>query len=150
MFVAPTPYDAGHPKAIAVYCSDGRFTQAVEELLHHLGHARLDTLTMPGGPALLNAWTASILETDQISRAVSFLIRGHALDHVVLLAHAGCGYYRQKFPGRPTADVRKAQLDDLRTAARTIRGVRSGLEIALYYATPENGRVRFDPVTETL
>ena len=67
MFLSITPYEPRHPKALAVYCSDGRFTQAVEELCHHLGHERLDTLTMPGGPALLNPWTASILEADQVT-----------------------------------------------------------------------------------
>ena len=42
-------FEATHPEALAVYCSDGRFTDAVEELLHHLGYTRLDTLTLPGG-----------------------------------------------------------------------------------------------------
>ena len=45
-------YDAAYPDALAVYCSDGRFTRAVDELLAKLGHPRLDTLTIPGGPGL--------------------------------------------------------------------------------------------------
>jgi hypothetical protein len=147
-FLSDTPYDAGHPRALAVYCSDGRFTQAVEDLLRHLGHARLDTMTMPGGPGLFNTWEASLLEADQARRAAQFLIRGHGIEHVVLLAHAGCGYYRQKYPGRPPAQMRKSQEDDLRVAAREIAKTRAGLRIALYYASAEGGRVRFDPVTE--
>jgi hypothetical protein len=146
-FVAPTPYQPTHPKALAIYCSDGRFTQAVEELLHHLGHPRLDTLTVPGGPGLLNPWTASLLESDQIKRAAQFLIRGHALDHVVLLAHAGCGYYRQKYPGRPTAELRKSQVEDLRIAARAIHATRSGIKVDLYYAVNDEGSVRFEEVS---
>ena len=49
-FQSSTPYEPSHPKALAIYCSDGRFTQPVEDLLHSLGHARLDTCTLPGGP----------------------------------------------------------------------------------------------------
>lgn len=148
MFVSQGLYETGHPKALAIYCSDGRFTNAVEELLHHLGHARLDTLTMPGGPALLNPWTASILDADQVNRASQFLIKAHSIDHVVLLSHEGCGYYRQKLPGRPTADIRQSQVDDLRVAARAVRAARSSMRVELYHAIPHGGRVRFEPITE--
>jgi hypothetical protein len=75
-FVSAARYDASHPRALAVYCSDGRFTQAIEDLLRHLGHDRLDTLTLPGGPGLLNLWAGSLLEADQMERAARFLIRG--------------------------------------------------------------------------
>jgi hypothetical protein len=148
MFVSQGLYDAGHPRALAIYCSDGRFTNAVEELLHHLGHARLDTLTMPGGPALLNPWAASLLEADQVSRASQFLMKAHSIDHVVLLSHEGCGYYRQKLPGRPAADLRQHQLDDLRVAARAVPTARGGVRVELYHATPHEGRVRFQPIPE--
>jgi hypothetical protein len=147
-YVSTAPFDAAHPKALAVYCSDGRFTQPVEDLLHHLGHGRFDTLTMPGGPGLLNLWAGSLLEADQVERAARFLIQGHAIDHAVLMAHAGCGYYRQRHPGRPAADVKQSQLDDLRVAARAVRAARPGLRVVLYYASPEGNRVRFEPVEE--
>ena len=120
----------------------------MEELFHHLGHARLDTLTMPGGPALLNPWAASILESDQVSRASQFLMKAHNIDHVVLLSHEGCGYYRQKLPGRPAADIRQSQVDDLRVAARAVRAARSGVRVVLYHAIPHDGRVRFEPISE--
>ena len=145
-FVSTTPYDASHPRALAVYCSDGRFTQAVEELLKHLGHARLDTLTMPGGPGLLNLWASSVLEADQVERAARFLIRAHAIEHVVLLAHAGCGYYRQRSPGRPPGETKQSQLEDLQVAGRALRSARPGLTIELFYASIDGARVRFDPV----
>jgi hypothetical protein len=148
MFISHSPYEASHPKALAIYCSDGRFTNAVEELLHHLGHARLDTLTMPGGPALLNPWAASLLESDQIQRASQFLIRAHTIEHVVLLSHEGCGYYRQKLPGRPAADIRASQTEDLRVAAKAVRSTRAGIRVVLYHATPHEGNVRFHPITE--
>jgi hypothetical protein len=139
-YVSAVPFDAAHPRALAVYCSDGRFTQPVEDLLRHLGHDRLDTLTLPGGPGLLNFWAGSLLEADQLERAARFLIRGHGIDHAVLLAHAGCGYYRQRFPGRPAAEVKASQLEDLRVAGRSVRAARPGLQVALYYASPEADR----------
>jgi hypothetical protein len=145
-FVSPTPFDASHPSALAVYCSDGRFTQAVEDLLHHLGHARLDTLTLPGGPGLLNFWAGSLLEADQIEKAARFLIRGHSIEHVVLLAHAGCGYYRQRHPGRPPAEVKAVQIEDLRVAGKALRGARAGIEVLMFYAASEAAQVRFEPV----
>jgi len=148
MFISQGLYEHGHPSALAIYCSDGRFTSAVEELLHHLGHARLDTLTMPGGPALLNPWAASILDADQVTRASQFLIKAHSIDHVVLLSHETCGYYRQKLPGRPAADVRQSQVDDLRIAARAVRAGRANMRVALYHASPHEGRVSFQSISE--
>ena len=58
------PFDASHPKALAIYCSDGRFTSAVEVLLEAVGHDRLDTMTLPGGPALLCTSAANLSEVD--------------------------------------------------------------------------------------
>jgi hypothetical protein len=148
-FVSAAPYEASHPRALAVYCSDGRFTQAIEDLLRHLGHDRLDTLTLPGGPGLLNLWAGSLLEADQMERAARFLIRGHAIEHVVLLAHAGCGYYRQRFPGRAASETRLSQLEDLQVAAGSLRSARPGITVELFYASVEGSRVRFDPVSAT-
>jgi carbonic anhydrase len=145
-FAAKTPFEQKHPSALAIYCSDGRFTQAVEELLAHLGHARLDTLTVPGGAALLNAWTSSLLDSDHVARAAKFLITGHDISHVVLVAHAGCGYYRQRYPGE--RDVKRHQLSDLRAAATALGRVRASLQVATYYAVPDGARVRFERVTQ--
>ncbi|MFO0586006.1 MAG: carbonic anhydrase [Polyangiaceae bacterium] len=143
-FVAEAAYEAHHPSALAVYCSDGRFTQAVEELLGSLGHARLDTLTIPGGAALLNAWTASVLDADHVQRAARFLITGHGIREVVLVAHAGCGYYRARHPNEK--DLKAYQITDLRAAAGELRRTRSGLEVKAFYAMPRDGRVTFEAI----
>ena len=95
---AKTPFDAKHPDALAMYCSDGRFTEAIEELLHGLGHARLDTLTVPGGPALLDLTSSNLGAVDVMREAATFLIQGHRIKRVVLLGHEGCGYYKARFP----------------------------------------------------
>lgn len=143
-FVSKASFERTHPQALAIYCSDGRFTNAVEELLAHLGHPRLDTLTLPGGGALLNAWSASVLDSDHTHRAAKFLIVGHDIRHVVLVAHAGCGYYRQRHPGE--RDLRSLQVADLRAATSALLRSRGTLEVRSFYATPEGERVIFEPL----
>lgn len=65
-FVASAPFSEEHPKALAVYCSDGRFTEAVEDLLASVGNRRIDTLTIPGGAALLHFWSAASSAREQL------------------------------------------------------------------------------------
>ena len=141
---AKTPFDAKHPDALAMYCSDGRFTEAIEELLHGLGHARLDTLTIPGGPALLDLTSSNLGAVDVMREAATFLIRGHKIKRVVLLGHEGCGYYRARFPYESPDAMRRRQLDDLRQAARWVSANHDDLTVAVYFATPEENRLRFD------
>lgn len=147
-FEADTPYHHEHPSALAIYCSDGRFTRAVEELLREVGHERLDTLTMPGGPALLNQLSASYAEADAVKKAAGFLIHGHAIIEVVLLAHAGCGYSRARRAHDTPEQIKARQLEDLRVAARTLRKVEPALAVRLYYADAVGARVRFEPVAD--
>lgn len=143
---ATHPFDAKHPHALAMYCSDGRFTEAIEELLRGLGHARLDTLTIPGGPALLDLTSSGLGAVDVMRDAASFLIRGHAITQVVLLGHEGCGYYKARYAYESTEAMRRRQLSDLRQAAHWVRGAHQGLAVATYFAIPEGSRVRFDEV----
>ena len=144
--VVALSFDPKHPQAIAVYCSDGRFTRAVEELLEGLGHARIDTLTMPGGPALLDLTSAMPSDRDAVGRAVRFLIRGHELREVVLVAHEGCGYYRARHPTRSKEAIREVQLADLRSAATILRLEHPQISVSAYLAQIADGHVRFAPV----
>ena len=100
-------FDPRHPSALAVYCSDGRFTRAVEALLRRLGHDRLDTMTLPGGPALLNHGPADLSEVFIFSRATRFLIDAHKIKHAVLLAHQNCGFYQARFGRLNEERIRK-------------------------------------------
>ena len=143
---AKTPFDAKHPDALAMYCSDGRFTEAIEELLHGLGHARLDTLTIPGGPALLDLTSSNLGAVDVMREAATFLIRGHRIKRVVLLGHEGCGYYKARFPYESPDAMRRRQLDDIRQAARWVSANHGELTVTSYFATPEDERLRFDEI----
>nr|HEX4318557.1 carbonic anhydrase [Kofleriaceae bacterium] len=146
-FVSRTPYVAEHPAALALYCSDGRFTEPVEELLRHVGHARLDTLTVPGGPGLLNPLTASYGDLDSTKRGASFLIEAHAIRDVFLIAHAGCGYYKKKLGATKTAEqIVVVQRKDLEVAAAALERAHPMLRAHMYFARLADGRVAFDAV----
>lgn len=143
-YVAQAAFDPQHPTALTVYCSDGRFTDAIEELLHQLGHPRLDTMTLPGGAALFELTTADFSGLEAARSAATFLVKGHAIRSVVLLAHEGCGYYKTRNPHDEPRRVMEKQVADLRSAAKWFRSL--GVEVRLYYARVEEGRVVFHPV----
>ncbi len=144
--MASKPFEPRHPEAMAVYCSDGRFTDAVEELLHGLGFPRLDTLTVPGGPGLLDLASASFSELEATRRAATFLIRGHRIKQVMLLAHAGCGYYATRYPLDRKEQIVETQLTDLRVAGRWVKSSHDGVNVHLYYAAIADGRIHFNPI----
>jgi carbonic anhydrase len=139
-------FEASHPSALALYCSDGRFTRAVEALLRKLGHERIDTMTLPGGPALLCTTGANLLEVDTVSRAAQFLIQAHQIVRVVLIAHEGCGYYRYRYPRAPATQIEKHQHEHLALAAKTLTRRHPQVSVQGYYARVADGRVGF---TET-
>lgn len=145
-FASRAPFAAAYPSSLAVYCSDGRFTEAVEDLLKHLGHARLDTLTIPGGAGLLELTSASASAAETVRQSVGFLITAHHIDTVVLVAHAGCGYYKNRLPYDSPASLERRQLSDLRTAAKWLVGEHPKLRVHRYFARPSDGHVAFEPV----
>ena len=140
------PFDASHPPVLAIYCSDGRFTNAVESLARAAGHDRVDTLTLPGGPALLCPAAANLSEVDTVSRAAQFLIEGHKTQHLVLVAHQGCGYYRKRYPRLPDAHIEKHQLDHLAVASKALARKYPELHIERYYARVDQGMIELHPV----
>ncbi len=145
-FQSRAAFNTEHPTALAIYCSDGRFTDAVEELLHAMGHARLDTLTMPGGPALLHPFSARLIEHEAVLGASRFLIQGHGITHAVLIAHAGCGYYRARYAGEEVERLERRQVEDLRGAREKLLAERAAMKVDLFFARPIGG-VRFDAVS---
>ncbi len=143
-FTAKVAYEHEHPDVLAVYCSDGRFTEPVEELAQHLGHERIDTLTLPGGPGLLNRWSADYLESDMVTRAAHFLIRGHHIQEVLLLAHAGCGYYQTRHGALGPEFIAEQQLKDLDVASEELRKAHPGLVVHKYFVHPQGEKIVFE------
>jgi hypothetical protein len=129
---------------LAVYCPTG--ASPPRSTLLDTGHPRLDTLTIPGGPGLLNHKTSGYSDCDTFSRSAEFLIREHHITTVVLLAHDGCGFYGRKFPDLTPEQVRKRQHDDLRLAERELLETHPRLRVEAFVAVPSGEHVRFDPV----
>ena len=145
-FVAKMAYEATHPDVLAIYCSDGRFTEPVEELAQHLGHERIDTITLPGGPGLINRWSADYKESDMVTRAAHFLIEGHHIREVLLLAHASCGYYQKRHGALGAEFIAEQQLKDLEAAAEELRKAHPGIVVHKYFVRPHGAKIVFEPL----
>lgn len=141
------PYVHEHPTTLALYCSDGRFTRAVEKLADSLGEPRVDALCLPGGPGLLDDWTSSsVLETALVADAAGFLISGHGTRLVLLVAHEGCGFYARRYPDLDMGQRRERQEDDLRRAVRRLHATHPNVSVQAFYAVVKGTMVGFDPV----
>src|SRR6266508_5025109 len=82
-------------RAMAIYCSDGRWGAAFDEFCHEqLGVPRYDRFAVPGGPAWLTMRHVSLLTPYTAARdQLHFLVQAHQLERIVLIAHYGCAYY---------------------------------------------------------
>jgi hypothetical protein len=139
-------FESSHPDTLAIYCSDGRFTDAVEALVRSLGHPRLDTMTLPGGPGLFELTHSDFAALETVRRAATFLVRGHAIKHVLLVAHEGCGYYRARNLGRGPGQIAAQQIADLRAAAIWFHRTHADVSVALFFAHVVEGRLSFEPI----
>ena len=140
-------FDPTHPSTLAIYCSDGRFTHSIEDYCEDQGHERVDTMTLPGGPALLVSGTADLSEVHVFSRAAHFLIEAHAIKHVFLFAHAGCGFYRARCGRLADEAIRRLQLDHLLAAHAGLRRHFPALAVSCCYAAPDGDAVAFADIT---
>lgn len=146
-FVSPTAYDVQRIGAAAVCCSDGRLGDQTDEFLHQgLGLPRYDRVSCPGGPVALAGRLLAFWECRGVEDQLRLLIRLHDLRRVVLVAHDGCGYYRDRL-GVPAAEVEQQQRLDLERAAATVSHYADGLAIETFYARRDGDRVRFEPVS---
>ena len=137
-----TSYEETHPDVLAIYCSDGRFTRAVEELARQLGDSRVDAMCLPGGPGLFDIWSSSPLEARLMDDAAEFLVVGHRTRKVLLVAHEGCGFYLRRYTGLTPEARRARQEEDVLHAAVRLRERHAGVDVLTYFATPEGSSPR--------
>jgi len=140
------PYDSTRIGAAAVYCSDGRFGEQVDELLFKtLKLPRYDRLAVPGGAACLAGHFAAYREEEGVSEQLRFLLNVHEIRQVVLIAHEGCAYYTQWLHVPPT-QLEARQHKDLAKAIRHVK--RFGIDIAVsaYFARRQGTVVAFERV----
>jgi hypothetical protein len=136
----------GKLDALAIYCSDGRWTTAFDEFCHrHLQTTRYDRWTVPGGPS----WVALAVEDAELRHAVrvqlDFLVLVHELERVVLITHHGCAWYGHLLQGSPD-ECLPAQAEDMASAATALRGWYPGLRVEAYLAMRRQDWVSFHPL----
>jgi hypothetical protein len=142
-YQSPIPFDAQRVGAAAVYCSDGRFGEQMDEFLHQsLGLPKYDRVAVPGGAACLAGHMMVHHEAAAMDRQLSFLITSHALSKVVLIAHQNCGFYKGMWIG--TTPLEQQQLTDLQKAADQIHAHHPRVEVEAYFARTIETTVHFE------
>src|SRR5262249_12215305 len=137
------PYEDARIHAAAVYCSDGRIGEQIDDFLHNgLGLPRYDRVAVPGGPACLSGRLMAFWEARGVEDQLRFLARVHGLSRVVLIAHEGCAYYAQRL-GIPAAAAPAAQREDLFRASRLVESL-AGVRAEPYVARLAGAVVRFE------
>ncbi len=144
-YTSPTPFDAERIGAAAVYCSDGRYGDQMDEFLHKaLGLPRYDRVAAPGGPACIAGHSVAIRDQGAMEKQLRFLISAHDLRRIILIAHQDCGFYKHlKLWGKTTEEQQRA---DMARAADVVRGCGDGLLVEAHFARKVDGRVRFERV----
>ena len=143
---SPIPFDPQRIGAAAVYCSDGRFGEQVDDLLFNtLNLPRYDRLVVPGGAACLAGHFNTYREEEGVAQQLKFLLKVHAVRQVILIAHQDCAYYTQ-WLNIPAMQLEARQREDLGKAVRHVRRFGKDLDVSAYYARREGDRVSFEPV----
>lgn len=148
-YTAKVPFREEYPDTFALHCSDGRFTDAVHALVTGQGHVTYDTMAMPGGAALLDMSSASIVEVEATRGGTTFLLVAHKIKHAYLIGHTGCGFYKKRYAGQSHERILDRQLRDLKAAAGWMQRSHPLVQIHAYLANPEKTHVVFTPVDIT-
>jgi hypothetical protein len=147
LFVSSQPFEGERIAAAAIYCSDGRWGEQMDEFLQvGLGLPRYDRVAIPGGAACLAGHVQGFHDKLSLEGQLSFLIREHGLHKIVLIAHEGCAYYKDIWTGGRS--VIEQQAEDLKRAARYIQSWNDRLEISTYFARKVDGKVAFERWSE--
>jgi hypothetical protein len=138
------PWADERARSLAVYCSDGRLAEHVDELLgKRLDLARCDRLAVPGGPAVLVEHAPCFFEMQGLTRQLQFLVQANQLRRILLIAHEGCAYYQEHLRVAPQ-DVEANQRKDLQEAAGRVQQLFPGLSVHAMLARVHGERVRFE------
>ncbi len=143
LFTSSEPYKSQRIGAAALYCSDGRLGDHIDEFLHQgLGLPRYDRLTCPGGPVALADRMFALWDTRGVEEQLRFLVTAHSLEQVVLLGHQDCAYYRVRI-GLAGDEAAAAQRQDLKRAATLIQHMSPAIVVSAYFVELSGERVQF-------
>jgi hypothetical protein len=146
VFTSREPFDLERIGAAAVYCSDGRFGEQIDEFVQvALGLPRYDRVVMPGGPACLAGHFSVYFEQQSVRRNLAFLIEAHGLTRVLLIAHQDCAYYTHRLKV-PLDKLEPAQRADLEKAASFVASIDASLQVETYFARKASGGIQFEVV----
>jgi hypothetical protein len=146
MYISPTPYQGERIYAAAMYCSDGRIGEQIDDFLHHgAGFPRYDRLVCPGGPVALSGRLLALWDARGVEEQVRFLVEVHDIRSVVLVAHEGCAYYSHRL-GLPAERIEAAQREDLRKATETVLKLAPGVTVTRYLARHTGPAIWFESV----
>lgn len=145
-YASSVPFEHEPIRAAAVYCSDGRFADQVDDFLHAgLGLQRCDRVVCPGGPVCLAGRLAGHWESCGVEEQLRLLVEVHKLTKIILIAHSDCAYYLHRL-SLPAERVEAEQEEDLQKALSTVERMAPGLTVCRYFARLEGGRVIFEAV----
>ena len=145
VFRSSVLFDANRVRAAAVYCSDGRFGDQCDDLLHRgLQLPRYDRLALPGGPACLAASFPVYREEQSVIEQLRFLVKVHLLERVILVAHQDCAFYTERLH-ISVEQLEAQQREDLHKAARRIGSLFERLRVSAYFARKlPDGQIEFE------
>jgi len=131
----------------AIYCSDGRVGEHFDDFLFNGQRLpRYDRLALPGGPACLAGHREAEISHAGLDDELRFLVEAHGLDRVILIAHAGCAFYKVRLGIDEDDELERVQRADLVVAAAKVREVTRVPHVEAFFARPADGRVRFEAV----
>ena len=146
VFTSTEHWQAQRIGALALYCSDGRWGEAFDEFCHkHLVLPRYDRWAVPGGPAWLAPHNGERAYLDAARQQLDFLVKAHELEKAVLITHYGCAHYGHRL-GKSPRECMPTQLDDVRAAARALRGWYPGMGVQCYLAMLNGNSLSFHEV----
>ena len=146
-FESSVKHNTERIQAAAVYCSDGRFGEQFDELMHTaLGLPHYDRLAVPGGPACLARHFSTYREEDGVTEQLRFLVQVHELERVVLIAHQGCAFYTERLQ-ISSLQLESQQREDLQKAVERVRSIGPSLAIDTFFAHKKhNGTIHFEAI----
>jgi len=146
-FISTHVWNPERIRALAIYCSDGRWGRAFDEFCHEaLRIPRYDRFAVPGGPLWLVMRDVSLMIPHSAARdQLQFLVKAHQLDRIVLFGHEGCAYYSHLLGSDPEVCL-VAQQDDLREAAKTLVKWFPAITVEAYMARRTEQRLSFHPL----
>lgn len=128
------PYGSERIHAAAVYCSDGRIGNQVDDFMQNgLDLPLYDRLALPGGPASLASHTETHVPSQGVVDELKFLVDAHELKHVVLIAHQSCAFYANRL-ALPEPFLEQQQRIDLLKAKQFIKRITNIEHIETYFA----------------